>query len=277
MSEFLAGLTAMAALALCLRWRAAAAPLRTPLAALTGFVLVLVALFLTDLVDLAGWEACLLPLLPVLLARHMNALVSQPMRRWQPVAALAGVLLLPYLTLPLAARHMIEAGEVPQISPARLLLGLASVGLFYLALIATTAASGLHIWWALRRHKAQFAQVVAAPTSARLDGVVILSLFLGFVFLGQLAGLLLAGAGFDLFGGVFGDAFAAIVVLGVTWRCCTTLIVADSHCESMQLEVLHEQAIPRPLQHDELAQLHCGAPQARVSPDPLPGNACLHA
>ena len=60
-------------------------------------------------------------------------------------------------------------------------------------------------------------------------------------------------------------------------RCCTTLIVADSHCESMQLEVLHEQAIPRPLPHDELAPLHCGAPQAGVTAYPLPGNACLHA
>ncbi len=39
---------------------------------------------------------------------------------------------------------------------------------------------------------------------------------MGFVFIGQLAGLLLAGAGFDLFGGRFGDAFAASVVLGVT-------------------------------------------------------------
>ncbi len=195
MSEFLAGMTAMAALALGLRWRAAAPPLRTSLAALTGFVVVLAALLLSDLVDLAGWEACLLPLLPVLLARHMDALVLLPMRRWQGIAALSGGLLLPYLSLPIAARRMLEAGEVSQVAPARLLLVLASVGLFYLAFVAITAASGAQIWRALRRHKAQFSQVIAAPTSLRLDGVAILESVFGFRVYWPIGGAFAGGGG----------------------------------------------------------------------------------
>ena len=43
----------------------------------------------------------------------------------------------------------------------------------------------------------------------------------------------------------------------------------------MRLDRPHEQAITRPLPHDELVQLHCRAAQARVFADPLPGNACV--
>ena len=35
----------------------------------------------------------------------------------------------------------------------------------------------------------------------------------------------------------------------------------------MRLDGLHEQAITRPLPHDELVQLHCLAAQARVFAD----------
>lgn len=35
----------------------------------------------------------------------------------------------------------------------------------------------------------------------------------------------------------------------------------------MRLDGLNEQAITRPLPHDELVQLHCVASQARVSAD----------
>jgi len=35
----------------------------------------------------------------------------------------------------------------------------------------------------------------------------------------------------------------------------------------MQLDGLHEQAITRPLPHDELVQLHCVALQARFAVD----------
>ena len=50
-------------------------------------------------------------------------------------------------------------------------------------------------------------------------------------------------------------------------RCCTTLTVEDSQRESMRLDGLHEQAIPRPLPHDKLVQLHCLALQARFAVD----------
>jgi hypothetical protein len=39
-------------------------------------------------------------------------------------------------------------------------------------------------------------------------------------------------------------------------RCCTTLTVEDPQSESMRLDRRHEQAIPRPLPHYELVQLH---------------------
>jgi len=60
-------------------------------------------------------------------------------------------------------------------------------------------------------------------------------------------------------------------------RWCRTLTGKDSHCESMQLDGAHEQAITHPVAHDVPVQLHCFAPQARVFADPLPGNACVHA
>lgn len=50
-------------------------------------------------------------------------------------------------------------------------------------------------------------------------------------------------------------------------RCCTTLISGDSCRESMRLDDTHEQAITRPVPHDELVQLHLFAVQARVATD----------
>ena len=50
-------------------------------------------------------------------------------------------------------------------------------------------------------------------------------------------------------------------------RCCRTLTVEDSHRESMRLDGLHEQAITRPLSHDELVQLHGFSAQARIAAD----------
>ena len=47
--------------------------------------------------------------------------------------------------------------------------------------------------------------------------------------------------------------------------CCTTLTVEDSHRESVWLDGANEQAIPRPLPHDELVQLLSVAAQARVA------------
>lgn len=50
-------------------------------------------------------------------------------------------------------------------------------------------------------------------------------------------------------------------------HCCKTLVAEDSHRESMRLDGAHEQAITRPLAHDELAQLHGFAAQARAAGD----------
>ena len=50
-------------------------------------------------------------------------------------------------------------------------------------------------------------------------------------------------------------------------RCCKTLSSKDSHRESMRLDGAHEQAITRPLPHDELVQLHGVSAQARIPAD----------
>ena len=50
-------------------------------------------------------------------------------------------------------------------------------------------------------------------------------------------------------------------------RCCTSLTMEDSHCESMALDAVHEQAISRPLSHDELVQLQRVDAQAGVFAD----------
>ena len=38
-------------------------------------------------------------------------------------------------------------------------------------------------------------------------------------------------------------------------RCCTTQASGESHCESMSLKGRHDEALTRPLPHDELVQL----------------------
>jgi len=48
-------------------------------------------------------------------------------------------------------------------------------------------------------------------------------------------------------------------------RCCKSLTAKDSLCESMVLDVVHEQAIFRPLSHDELVQLQRVAQESGVS------------
>lgn len=56
-------------------------------------------------------------------------------------------------------------------------------------------------------------------------------------------------------------------LLASSRRCCKTLAAKDSHCESTRLDGAHEQAITRPLPHDELVQLHGVSAQARVTAD----------
>ena len=59
--------------------------------------------------------------------------------------------------------------------------------------------------------------------------------------------------------------------------CCKTLATKDSQRESMRLDKPHEHTDTRPLPHYELVHLHGFAAQARITADPLPGNAYLHA
>jgi hypothetical protein len=61
--------------------------------------------------------------------------------------------------------------------------------------------------------------------------------------------------------------FESLAVYRRDGRCCRILTVEDSNCESMRLDSPHEQAITRPLSHDELVQLHGFASQARVAAD----------
>ena len=49
--------------------------------------------------------------------------------------------------------------------------------------------------------------------------------------------------------------------------CCKSLTTKDSLRESMALDAVHEQAISRPLSHDELVQLQRVAQEAGVSAD----------
>jgi hypothetical protein len=53
----------------------------------------------------------------------------------------------------------------------------------------------------------------------------------------------------------------------MTWRCCKSLATKDSLRESMALGAVHEQAISRPLSHDELVQLQRIAREAGGSAD----------
>jgi len=53
------------------------------------------------------------------------------------------------------------------------------------------------------------------------------------------------------------DEAEALIGYAADRRCCRTLTAEDSHRESMRLDRAHEQAITRPLPHDELVQLHC--------------------
>ncbi len=55
--------------------------------------------------------------------------------------------------------------------------------------------------------------------------------------------------------------------LACLMRCCTTLVVGDSQCESMRLEGMHDEALSRPLPHDELVQLQCSTAETRFLAD----------
>ena len=74
----------------------------------------------------------------------------------------------------------------------------------------------------------------------------------------------------DIDGGVLMNAkfhCAPADALGVEGHCCKSLSAKDSLCESMRLDAPREQAIPRPLSHDELVQLQRVAAQAGIPAD----------
>ena len=84
------------------------------------------------------------------------------------------------------------------------------------------------------------------------------------ILLGPLPGWITTGSAESLEDAAFRSG-AALAYLHR--RCCTTLTLEDSHRESMRLDMPDEQAKTRPLPHDELVQLHCGASQAGLIAD----------
>ena len=66
---------------------------------------------------------------------------------------------------------------------------------------------------------------------------------------------------------VVGGGYIGLEIGTAMGRCCTTLTLEDSHLETMRLDGPHEQTDTRPLSHDELVQLHCGASQAGLIAD----------
>ena len=61
------------------------------------------------------------------------------------------------------------------------------------------------------------------------------------------------------------EGFLHTIVFTSEGRCCKSMTTKDSLRESMALDAVHEQAISRPLSHDELVQLQRVAEEAGVS------------
>lgn len=213
MSHFLAGLAGMATLAIWLRAAQGPARLRRASRWLALFTAALSGLLLLDRPGLADWQVLILPALPLVLARHVEAMAGlSPPARLEPLWLASPVLCLPYLLAPAPARQAIEAGQVPALDPRWLALLLAGVALYWLLLLAGTAAAGLRIARALRRHRAALAEIVAAPPGWRLSGVALLGAFLAMVFALQLADLAFLGA---VLVAPFADLFLAALILGL--------------------------------------------------------------
>lgn len=212
MTDTLAGMALMATLALWLRARRLAPGLWPAARALVLFCGALAGVLLLDASPWSDWSALLQPVLPLALAYHLAALVGEARwRRRDTALALGGGLCLPYLLAPAEARGAIAAGAVPDLDPRYLLAMLAGVGLFWLGLIAVTALSAWRIVGLLRRSRARLAQIVAAPASARLSGVALLSGFLAVIFGLELLDLVSLGA---VLGPAALDGFLLVLILG---------------------------------------------------------------
>ena len=124
----------------------------------------------------------------------------------------SGVLCLPHLLLPRPARLALEAGTLPDLAPALVLLALAGVALFWLALCLGTALAGIGIWRALLRQRAALAQILAQP-SPRISGVAALGGGLAALFALQLLDLVSLG---HVLVGPLSDLFVLALILGTT-------------------------------------------------------------
>lgn len=174
MTGVLVGMAVMAAGSIWLRGRGADARLRPALGLLALFALGLALILALDGSRLEDWQALALPLLPPLLAQHLRSLAG-PVRwpRAEVALGASGLLCLPFLLLPDAARATLSAGQMPKLDPARILVALAGVALFWPALCLGTAVAGLGLWRALRRQRAALEQILAQP-SPRISGVAVL-------------------------------------------------------------------------------------------------------
>ena len=218
MSSFLVGLAAMLALTLRLRARAdATAPeLARSLRLLALVAALLAVLGLGDVVSLRDAEALALAPLPLVLARHLEALTAvRSPARLDVASFAAGALVLPWITLPGAQRAEVEAGGDAIPLTAHLIVAALGVWLYWLVVIAATLAGGLRLWRSLRHHRDRLAEIVAAPPGLRLQGVWLLAAFLGLAFAIQLADLAAAGTGRIFLTPALDDGFLALVILGL--------------------------------------------------------------
>lgn len=213
MSDTLIGMAVMATLALWVRGRGFDRRLWPASRALILFSAALTVALILDATRWADWEVFILPMLPLALAHHLDALAAEMQwRRGDALFALSGILCLPYLLMPASALQAIEAGQMPDLDPRFLLMMLAGVGLFWALLMWATTLSGLRIWRTLRDYRTRLAQVIAQPPSPRLNGVALLGGFLACVFGLHLLDLLALGS---LLGGQAGDLFLLALILGV--------------------------------------------------------------
>ncbi|MBB4100976.1 helix-turn-helix domain-containing protein [Sphingomonas kyeonggiensis] len=221
-TAMLIGMGLAAGLALLLR-RRDQPKLGAALTALAAFELLLALLLLPDTIGtalrLGGAEVLALPFLPGLLRRYIDGLTggrANP-RDWL-WTALAGALLLPFLSLPVHARDALFAGRDPGLAGETLLFALASVVAFWLATLAITLVSAVQILARLRRHRARLAAVYSTRGRGSLRGFTVMAALVGAVFLGQLANMIAAGFGHDLLSGWSETLFLLLAILGFAWH-----------------------------------------------------------
>jgi AraC-like DNA-binding protein len=202
----------MAALAIWLRGRGCDPRLAPAVAHLALFAAGLALLLALDGRRLEAWQVVVLPPLPILLAQHVRALAGAGRWTWADrILAASGALCLPFLFMPDAAQTTLGAGVLPDVSPAWLLVALAGFGAYWLALTLGTLWSGLAMLRALRRHRRALAQIIAAPPTRKLSGVVALGAFLMAVVAVQLLDLVSFG---QVLVGPLSDLFLLALILG---------------------------------------------------------------